>query len=70
MNEAVPTAWRKTWNIQDDGEFEDEWIVYEAQPYNNHTWAFIHYLRRRGDKVIVRCDYIFLDIAIKRKTDA
>ena len=67
MNASVPTAWRKTYNHQAEGDFDADWTVWEAQPNNKHTWAFIHYLRRRGDKVIVRSDYIFLDIAIKRR---
>jgi hypothetical protein len=66
ISDRLPLQWRKTWNLGAEGDFDPEWTIWKAQPHNKHTWAFIHYLRRRGDKVIARSDFLFIDIAIKR----
>jgi hypothetical protein len=47
---------------------DDEWVVWWSQPNDNHTWAFIHWCRRHGNKVYVKGNQEYLNVGLKRPT--
>ena len=45
---------------------EAEWTVWPWVEKNKHTWAFVYYLKRRGDKVLVGLTENRMRVAVKR----
>jgi len=54
-------------SVSDQELADDEWRCWTEQANNDHTWAFIHYCRRSGNKVYVKGNAEVLNVAIKRR---
>lgn len=52
-----------------DQEVEDRWVVWWDQPNDKHTWAFIYYCKRKGDKVYVKGDRRTVHVGLKRRQE-